>query len=949
MSEEEEWAALPLPDQFAHKNWKARKNGYETAAKTFRSAQPDSDIVREFLHDSNIWKGAVADSNVAAQQEALNAYNAFLDAAGPDGARRTRGSTISGVVEKGLVGRPAAKASALESLMLLVELDKADPVVDELLPFLAHKQPKVVAATLAALREMVRAYGCKVVNPKPVLTVLPKVFGHADKNVRAEGQGLTVELYRWLREAMKPLFWNELKEVQQKDLDKLFEPIKSEPTPKQERLLRSQQAAQEEAADAAGGGGEDGGAGDDEDGGDIDLEPEYEAVDVFAKIPKDLNDRLASTKWKERKEALDEVFTAVNVPAMQEGPFDDVLRGCAKSMKDANIAVVTVAANVVECIAKGLRRSFAKYRGTVLPPMLERFKEKKTTVVEAIAAACDAVFASAGLGEIESDVLEALKNKNPQVKEHTAKFIVRSLKTTREAPTLEQTKEFAEGGKRLAGESVAALRDAGAEILGVLWKIMGDRNMLNHLEGLDEIKKTKVKEFCDAAEVRAKWKPKSVAPPAAAPKAAPGKKPAALGAKKPPAGAVKKPAAPKPASPPSDDSAPLQPRPTSRPGAPPGKGPAGLRPPGAGLRAPGSGLAKPGPSLKAPTTSGTASPKRPAAPPFSDPDTPAAAAAPRPAGRGLAGRPLGKPALSAPTSPPPPSRSDSSSALSSIERQELHDLRAEIDLLRNQTMDLRQDKLKLTSTIAELQNQNAQLIEDHTRDVLQIKAKETQLVRARSDAENAEDRANSLSKEIDRLKREMSRLGRAQGHQSNGSLDLGSAAGWNGDAGLAARPTYGASRSFHIPGSSTTRRDVVSPDSGSIGSSGGGEGKENYPDGRAPNGKLSGTPAHGDRPPLQTSYTGTSHLTRPRSNGAGSGRATPGSQDGEGGGGRSASGASGAGDGVESWRRAAEVTQNLKARIEMMKVRRACGVQHRQAEGRLTLDVQARQNIGRGQ
>jgi hypothetical protein len=29
---------------------------------------------------------------------------------------------------------------------------------------------------------------------------------------------------------------------------------------------------------------------------------------------------------------------------------------------------------------------------------------------------------------------------------------------------------------------------------------------------------------------------------------------------------------------------------------------------------------------------------------------------------------------------------------------------------------------------------------------------------------------------------------------------------------------------------------------------------------------------------------------------------------------------SGSGDGVESWKRAAEVTQNLKARIEMMKV-----------------------------
>ena len=299
---------------------------------------------------------AVSDSNVAAQQEALGAYNAFLDASGTDGARRTRGNTVGGVVEKGLTGRPAAKQAATEILLLLIELDKSDPIIEELLPFLAHKQPKIIAATLGALTNIVHAYGCKVVEPKPILKQLPKMYAHADKNVRAEAQNLTVELYRWLREAMKPLFWGELKEVQQKDLDKLFEPVKSEPAPKQERLLRSQQAAKEEAAAAPQAEADEAEGDEGEEAGEIDLEPEYEAVDVFAKIPKDFSERLASSKWKDRKEALDDLFTAVNVPSIQEGRFDDIIGGLAKSMKDANIAVVAVAANCVECIAKGLRR-----------------------------------------------------------------------------------------------------------------------------------------------------------------------------------------------------------------------------------------------------------------------------------------------------------------------------------------------------------------------------------------------------------------------------------------------------------------------------------------------------------------------------------------------------------------------------------------------------------------
>lgn len=210
-------------------------------------------------------------------------------------------------------------------------------------------------------------------------------------------------------------------------------------------------------------------------------------------------------------------------------------------------------------------------------------------------------------------------------------------------------------------------------------------------------------------------------------------------------------------------------------------------------------------------------------------------------------------------------------------------------MVRQQSSDLRNEKLKYSSQVAELQVQNAQLIEDHTRDVLQIKAKETQLVRARSDAEAAEERANSLSKEIDRLKREISRLGRSQAGRDSPIDQL------NGPA--SPRLAYGSARSYNVP----SARAYGSLD-------GYGEGKENQ-DLHSHDGKLRGVDG---RP--------QSNSSRPTSND--SGRVTP--ANGE----RDVSDGSQAGlnrstsDGVESWRRAAEVTQNLKARIEMMKVRR---------------------------
>ena len=221
-------------------------------------------------------------------------------------------------MEKGLAAtRPAAKQKALEVILLYIELDRPDPIVDELIPMLSHKQPKIITATLAALTQIYRNFGCKTVEPKPTLKLLPKVFGHADKNVRTEAQNLTVEFYRWLKDAMKPFFWNDLKPVQQQDLEKLFEKIKEEPPPKQGRWLRSQRPADDAPAPS----GADDHGGDDEEA-EIDLEPEYETVNVF---PGD-----------ETKADIAQQKSAGHIPHHLRNPEPLKQRGAQRAANDAN-------------------------------------------------------------------------------------------------------------------------------------------------------------------------------------------------------------------------------------------------------------------------------------------------------------------------------------------------------------------------------------------------------------------------------------------------------------------------------------------------------------------------------------------------------------------------------------------------------------------------------------
>lgn len=922
--QEEDFSNLPLSERFAHKNWKVRKEAYETATTEFREAKPNAPIIKDFIHDSGLWKAALSDSNVAAQQEALNAYCAFLEIAGREASTRTRSYTVTPIVEKGLTGRPAAKAAALEALMLLIDLDKPDPVIEELLPHTSHKQPKISAATLAALTAIYHAYGVRTIEPKPIIMILPKAYGHADKNVRAEAQNLTVELYRWLKDAMKKLFWNDLKPVQQTDLEKLFDNVRDDPPPKQERLLRSQQAAVEAQPEDM---PEE--VPEEEEEPDIDLEPEVVAVDVFPKLPKDLNDRLNSTKWKDRKEVLEDVFAVVNQPALQEGPFDEIIRGLAKSMKDSNIAVVTIAANVVEAIALGLKKSFAKYRSTIVGPMLERLKEKKQSVTDALANALDAVAAATTIQDNIEEIFENMKHKNPTVKLETARFLSRSLKATRKAPDPPEAKPIAEAAIKLLAESQETIRSAGAEILGVLWKIMGDKNMLAFLDPLDDIKKAKVKEYCDQAEVKSKWKPKAAPAPKPA-AAAPASRKPALG--KRPAPGLKKAAPParRPASPDLEPeeppaAAPLAARPTSRPASKLAPKPGLQRPALGGLKKPASALASP--RRPAPVTSADDEPPTPVAAPR------AGIAAP---GRGLAGRPLGKPnfaqGIDTPPSDYPPPSPSRSSTLSNAERSELSDLRSEVEYLRQQNSDLRTDKLKLNSQIHELQDQNAQLIEDHTRDMLGIKAKETQLVRARSDAEAAEEKAATLAREVDRLKREVGRLGRQDREDAyaneqngimNGSRFDGGIGGIGGGYGSNAqqRTPYGSNRGYQ-PSSHPRNADSVDHTSST-------EGKENVPE-DAP--AKYETSLEQPTRRISPTYGGGAGHARQGSTGPGSreqsssGRGSPASslggptlQAGSEAGARASLNRTGS-DGVESWRRAAEVTQNLKARIEMMKV-----------------------------
>lgn len=70
---------------------------------------------------------------------------------------RHRGAFFSTLIEKGFIASKATtKKKAFEIVLNLVEAEHAEPIISDLLPFLSHKQPKLVAASINCITEILK-------------------------------------------------------------------------------------------------------------------------------------------------------------------------------------------------------------------------------------------------------------------------------------------------------------------------------------------------------------------------------------------------------------------------------------------------------------------------------------------------------------------------------------------------------------------------------------------------------------------------------------------------------------------------------------------------------------------------------------------------------------------------------------------------------------------------
>ncbi|XP_061975095.1 protein MOR1-like isoform X2 [Populus nigra] len=499
MSEEEkllkEAKKLAWEDRLLHKNWKVRNEANIDLASLCDSiSDPKDSRLREF---APLFRKTVADSNAPVQEKALDALIAFLRAADADAGRYAK-EVCDAIVAKCLTGRPKTVEKAQAAFMLWVELEAVDVFLDAMEKAIKNKVAKAVVPAIDVMFQALSDFGAKVVPPKRILKMLPELFDHQDQNVRASSKGLTLELCRWIgKDPVKSILFEKMRDTMKKELEAELVNVKG--TAKPSRKIRSEQDKEPEpegVSEVVGSGPSEEVAA--EAPQEIDEYDLVDPVDILGPLEKaGFWDGVKATKWSERKEAVAELTKLASTKRIAPGDFSEVCRTLKKLITDVNIAVAVEAIQAIGNLARGLRTHFSGSSRFLLPVLLEKLKEKKPTLTEALAQTLQAMHTAGclNLADIIEDVKTAVKNKVPLVRSLTLNWVTFCIETSNKAVILKVHKDYVPICMECLNDGTPDVRDSAFSVLAAVAKSVGMRPLERSLEKLDDVRRKKLSEM----------------------------------------------------------------------------------------------------------------------------------------------------------------------------------------------------------------------------------------------------------------------------------------------------------------------------------------------------------------------------------------------------------------------------------------------------------------------
>ncbi|KAJ8907090.1 hypothetical protein NDN08_003572 [Rhodosorus marinus] len=496
---------LPVAERLAHKHWKVREAACVRMAERFSEAAEEDQVFTETL--AFIPK-IVRDSNAAVQLAGLGTAGRYAELAPEILVRQIAPACGKAIAEKTFTGRPINRKKGAETVLSFVYGEAGELVVDGLIAVgFSSKNPKITAACVGAVKDAVENFGVKSVGVQSIVKSLPALLEHGNGDVRNAAKSLTLELQRWLGDAIFGSLKG-VREVTLKELQTLADenPKKGKPVALKVTKSLEQRTATESNFGAA-----------DEPDGELNFGEDNEpAVDLRETIvladqlktlkvtigdekPLDWVTAVEHSKWNYRKAGLQAICLVLENRSMETADgLESIVPKLRKILaKDANIHVVAGAAMVSASLAKALWNKFPVAACKVLvSSLLGKFKEKNRLVIEAISGALDALFEykCVSIKDILEDLAEALEAKTPKSKIETLKWLNRCL-LLRCSAAVDILKDLILILLKSCEDPAAEVRDLAIMNLAELVFRFGDKKTQPYLAKLDKIRTDRILEL----------------------------------------------------------------------------------------------------------------------------------------------------------------------------------------------------------------------------------------------------------------------------------------------------------------------------------------------------------------------------------------------------------------------------------------------------------------------
>ncbi|WBW74763.1 TOG/XMAP215 microtubule plus end tracking polymerase Dis1 [Schizosaccharomyces osmophilus] len=522
-------------NQISEKAWKTRLTAYEELFTVFTRASDENDSsFQPWIQDPGLWKRGLCDSNVSTQECALKVLCVFLDKSQRKGISSSKLIVIPSLLEKCLPStRPSIRDFTHQALLLLAGAGAMDAVIDGLLSSCKVKHPKQAMASIKELCLFIEKYGIPTIPPSHLYKLLPGLFAQSDKNVRQEASKLAVQVYRWVGDSLKVNLFPQLKPIQISDLESLFQsapPLIIKPPASASNRSSISAAAKSPVLNENGSLDQKASAHlpipnpklGSASGNSRAMKPSlaiphpsrssvspikpssFDApIDILSKLTPEFYSALSSPKWKDRKEALDNLHEVCKYPCYQEGDYDELFRVIAKSLRDANVVVVGTAGQLLIAVSNALKKKEVPYVPVVFLPLFERFKERKPSLVNVLFGAANAMFEACGFNELADQALEFLGHKNPQVKTETLHWFTHCLQRMDSCPPKVSLEMLCNRCLILVNDTFEPVRTATTEVLATLMQMFGQAILSKYIVGLDPKRLQKVIELSENIQVQA--------------------------------------------------------------------------------------------------------------------------------------------------------------------------------------------------------------------------------------------------------------------------------------------------------------------------------------------------------------------------------------------------------------------------------------------------------------